>query len=111
MQIGTNNFLSQKEDGFVDKEGRLFSNRGAHELHDVFMGVREHLSACPYCDSTIGVYERVKADFMYHYLIDGTFVVRNDSHAVKTTYGGCRCLSCNEELPDAFKKKVTYENT
>lgn len=112
MQIGATTYLTEKEEGYINQEGHLFTKRGALELHEVFMGVREHLSACPFCDSSDGVYERVKADFMHHYHIDGTFVVRNDSHhAVKTTYGGCRCVSCHQELPDAFKKKVIYENT
>ena len=105
MQIGVNNFLTQKEEGLLDKEGRLFSSRGAMELHDIFLGKKEGLSACPYCDSTQGAYERVKADFVHHYGIDGARIMDAPMQMVKTTYGGCRCLSCHQELPDAFKKE------
>lgn len=114
MQVGENNFLNRKEDGYLDSKNRLFSFRGGEELARIYAKEQEALSACPYCDSDRGFYQRVRAEAIYHYGTDGTLLVNKQSHPVKSTMGDCRCSNCDQEVSsDIFKAKVVFndENT
>lgn len=110
MQIGESNFLTKKEDGYLDSQNRLFSFRGGEELARIYAKEQEDLSACPYCDSDRGFYQRVRAEAIYHYSVTGTLLINKQSHPVKSTVGDCRCSNCDQEIPnDIFKTKVVFD--
>lgn len=110
MQIGEDNFLTKKEDGYLDGQNRLFSFRGGEELARMYAKEQENLSACPYCDSDAGFYQRIRAEVLYHFKIDGTLLLNNQSLPIKNTVGDCRCLKCDQEITrEIFKPKVIFD--
>jgi len=111
MQIGDDNFLSKKEEGFVDKQGRVFSERGAKEMEAMFKGDLGSLSACPYCDSTRGAYERVKVEGEQHWNFDGIPQEEGINKIDKIYTNDVRCMECQQSIPnDFFHKRYKNEN-